>query len=867
MNQERCSPSPTASSVSIPAVTTAALLQTSRQICTLRRNRGGQLMATVSRTFRVFVSSTFWDLVEERNALQHKVFPALASLCEKAGSRFQAIDLRWGVSQEAGLDQRTARICLEEIERCQRTTPRPNFIILLGNRYGSRHLPEQILATEFEQIILQAEELQKAEKVQPAQLLLLLKWYQRDDNALPPVYYLRRRERETGADYTSESVWTQDVEVPIRALLTISASAIPLSDEQRAAYEQSLTEREILAGALSPAVPDAKEHVFAYFREVEAFDQLVSAPESEFAELRKFVDLVDANTCDMEARERLRSLKARLEALLGPDHVRRYLATWSDGAVSRGHLDALCENVLADLTAVIQAEITRFAAADSLDTEVAAHMQFGELRGGKQRFVGRENLLSPIAHYLTTADANRPLVIFGPAGAGKSAIIARSADEARDRFPQAVILERFIGATPPSVDGRSLLQSLCEELGRRFQNNTTVPLEYRELVSAFRERLAWATVDRPILVFLDAVDQLSETDNAKSLVWLPRQLPPNVRLVVSVMDDSVAASSNAEDKAQAGSDPLVVLRRRSKPEDLLPVEDYPREDATELLGYWMRADKRTLTPPQSNLILSAFQRCPRPLFLKLAAEEGKQWRSTESAPKMPAADSADAMLSELISQLFDRLSAPSNHGTVLVERALGYLVSAKNGLTEEELIGVLSTDREFFDTFQAGSRSVGQSLPPGVKSLPVAVWVRLYSDLQPYLTTRRADGTTLFAFYHRSLEQAARKRFLSAPDIAGQRHRHLADYFTPKSKDEQGSERFDPLGFFRLTLDEQRAWAKKLPPEPRPVNIRMAVELPYQLLQVAKLLGKDDATSPHWDAVADLLLNIHFLEAKAEAQP
>jgi hypothetical protein len=68
-----------------------------------------------------------------------------------------------------------------------------------------------------------------------------------------------------------------------------------------------------------------------------------------------------------------------------------------------------------------------------------------------------------------------------------------------------------------------------------------------------------------------------------------------------------------------------------------------------------------------------------------------------------------------------------------------------------------------------------------------------------------------------------------------------------------------------LTLDEQRAWAKKLPPEPRPVNIRMVVELPHQLLEVAKLLGKDDAKSPHWDAVADLLLSIHFLEAKAEA--
>jgi hypothetical protein len=43
-------------------------------------------------------------------------------------------------------------------------------------------------------------------------------------------------------------------------------------------------------------------------------------------------------------------------------------------------------------------------------------------------------------------------------------------------------------------------------------------------------------------------------------------------------------------------------------------------------------------------------------------------------------------------------------------------------------------------------------------------------------------------------------------------------------------------------------------------------ELPWQLLQVAKLAGKDDPTSPHWDAVADLFTDLHFLEAKAEAK-
>jgi hypothetical protein len=61
-------------------------------------------MPTTTRTFRVFVSSTFEDLKAERDALQRDVFPRLRALCERHGARFQAIDLRWGVRDEAAMD-------------------------------------------------------------------------------------------------------------------------------------------------------------------------------------------------------------------------------------------------------------------------------------------------------------------------------------------------------------------------------------------------------------------------------------------------------------------------------------------------------------------------------------------------------------------------------------------------------------------------------------------------------------------------------------------------------------------------------------------------------------------------------------------
>ena len=151
-------------------------------------------MALTSKTFRIFVSSTFSDLKEERNALGENVFPELRKLCMQHGFRFQAIDLRWGVSKEASLSQETMRICLQEIKRCQKVTPKPNFIILLGDRYGWQPIPEEIPENEFKQIKEVIKKNKKdfdriAEEVSRLNAEGLLdRWYKEDKNAFPSVY-------------------------------------------------------------------------------------------------------------------------------------------------------------------------------------------------------------------------------------------------------------------------------------------------------------------------------------------------------------------------------------------------------------------------------------------------------------------------------------------------------------------------------------------------------------------------------------------------------------------------------------------------------------------------------------------------------
>ncbi len=80
---------------------------------------------------RVFISSTFRDLQEEREHLVKKVFPEIRALCRERGVTFTDVDLRWGLTEEEASLGRIIRTCLEEVDKC-----RPFFIGLIGSRYG-----------------------------------------------------------------------------------------------------------------------------------------------------------------------------------------------------------------------------------------------------------------------------------------------------------------------------------------------------------------------------------------------------------------------------------------------------------------------------------------------------------------------------------------------------------------------------------------------------------------------------------------------------------------------------------------------------------------------------------------------------------
>ena len=82
-----------------------------------------------SKVVRIFTSSTFTDMLMERNTLMEWVYPKIKEYCkEKHGLEFQVVDMRWGVRDEMTNEHMTTALCMNELKGCQIYSMGPNFI-------------------------------------------------------------------------------------------------------------------------------------------------------------------------------------------------------------------------------------------------------------------------------------------------------------------------------------------------------------------------------------------------------------------------------------------------------------------------------------------------------------------------------------------------------------------------------------------------------------------------------------------------------------------------------------------------------------------------------------------------------------------
>ena len=271
-----------------------------------------------------------------------------------------------------------------------------------------------------------------------------------------------------------------------------------------------------------------------------------------------------------------------------------------------------------------------------------------------------------------------------------------------------------------------------------------LPLEFKDVMDTFFDLLDDIPKDKRVLMILDSLDQLSPCDNAHDLAWLPKNLPTNVKLIVSTLPNEFNL--------------LEKIRGMDLPQDnFIEAKALDSSVSHVIVDSWLQQRGRKLTAEQTELLNKALAQDVRPLYIKVIFDQVISWRSY------------DCGLSEIpdtirgcLNQLYQNME--KKHGEILVARALGYLSLAKNGLTEIELEDLLSLD----DTVL---RDVFEFHVPPVRRLPSILWARIRHDLSEYIVEREADGSKVIAWYHRQFIETANERYHPCPKKAKRRIR------------------------------------------------------------------------------------------------
>jgi len=189
----------------------------------------------MKKVFRLFVSSTFDDFKLERAALQRFVFPEIKRYLNEKELSFIPIDLRWGVPTEAQEDQKTMDICLNEVNRSAEEL-HPDFLVMVGDRYGWVPLPEKIEENEFKEI----EKFVKNKE-------LLNKWYKLDKNQIPSSYILQPVYEVIDKPTQQErlDIWYDEADILSKDIKSILDNT-NLTEKQKKKYYLSATHQEYL---------------------------------------------------------------------------------------------------------------------------------------------------------------------------------------------------------------------------------------------------------------------------------------------------------------------------------------------------------------------------------------------------------------------------------------------------------------------------------------------------------------------------------------------------------------------------------------------------------------------------------------------
>jgi WD40 repeat protein len=700
---------------------------------------------SVATTVTMFLSSTFDDTTAERNYLMEFAYPILKSFCQNLGLTFSVVDLRWGVRNEATDDHMTIEVCLGELDRCLRNSTAASFVFLSGEKYGWRALPNRVVADELDQILQYIPDGDAKETI--------LHWYAKDENQVPPVYILQRISVMQKKSIKYNDFWkdAQDLmQTAIRQALVVSPD---IPEALKNNWSVSVTEREVLSGLFN--IRNISVDAFVLMRTIEGLEEAAKRNDDQ---AKTYFTEQDSD------RSLVYDLRARVKALIPTSRFNEYSIPWSSGGISfenpghREYMRELAAGFVAQTQMQVKNSLSRRRLLSPLERESMHHSSFA-LRRAKS-FLGREDLRSA-AQQLAMTEGPAVRCIYGLSGTGKTSLMSVAAVDARERVaPDAVIIFRACGTSASSSSALELMRSIAAQLASIYGFEQQCFDDFDLQVNDFRRSLGASTNERPLLLFIDSLDQLSDQNNERSDPW--RWLPsdedgnPFTKVVVSCLPD-----------AKYG----VLQGLHLPPNRTMEICGVTLKEAMAVLNSWLARSGRKLQPNQAHVVETQIGKVKSVtmLHLRLVFDRIVKWRSYDDPEDLPPS------VSDLINLIFDDLER--SHGARLVKELMGLLSASQCGLSESNMLDLISGNDKVLG-YKGVYGSVLEYHDPPTRRLPPLVFSRLRRDLGEYVVERGENGVVVLNLYHRQFWELVSDRYFSDPEMQAKYFSALADYFS-----------------------------------------------------------------------------------------